>query len=79
MAKSIKKPISYKQKTEADIQLKELQRQVDYDTKDYTVELIVTKFDRGDFLFRNIKEIIYGLIKIIYKTAEISLEAYVLL
>lgn len=49
MAKSIKKPISYKQKTEADIQLKELQRQVDYDTKDYTVELIVTKFDRGDF------------------------------
>ncbi|WP_371380929.1 DUF262 domain-containing protein [Sporomusa aerivorans] len=49
MAKTVQKPITYEQKTQADIQLKELQRQIDYDTKDYTVELIVTKFDKSDF------------------------------
>lgn len=49
MANKAKKSISLKQKTDADKQLKDLQKQVDYDTKDYTVELIVTKFDRGDF------------------------------
>ena len=44
-----KKIFSQEQKEKADAQLKDLQRRVDYDTKDYTVEHIVTKFNRGDF------------------------------
>jgi len=44
-----KKTISLEQKTKAEIQLKDLQRRVDYDTKDFTVELIVEKFKRGEF------------------------------
>lgn len=44
-----KKQISQEQRTRADAQLKDLQRRVDYDTKDYTVELIVEKFKRGEF------------------------------
>ena len=44
-----KKIISQEQKTKADAQLIELQRRVDYDTKDYTVELIVGKFKQGEF------------------------------
>ena len=44
-----KKLITQEQKTKADAQLKDLQRRIDYDTKDYTVELLVEKFKRGDF------------------------------
>lgn len=44
-----RKSISSEQKTKAEAQLKDLQRRVDYDTKDYTVELIVGKFKRGEF------------------------------
>jgi hypothetical protein len=43
------KEILYEQKLEADVQLKTLQKQIDYDTKDYPVELIVTKFDKNEF------------------------------
>ena len=43
------KTLSSEQKDKAELQLKELQRRVDYDTKDFTVELIVSKFKRGDF------------------------------
>lgn len=41
--------ISYDQKREADIQLKSLQKQIDYDTKDYPIEVIVSKFKKGEF------------------------------
>lgn len=44
-----RRPISSERREKADRQLKEIQRRVDYDTKDYTVELIVNKFNNGDF------------------------------
>lgn len=38
------------QKENADLQIKECQRQIDYDTKDFTIELLITKFNSGDFV-----------------------------
>jgi uncharacterized protein with ParB-like and HNH nuclease domain len=49
MATKRKRVFSSEQREKAEIQLKELQRRVDYDTKDFTVELIVAKFKKGDF------------------------------
>lgn len=49
MAKQEGLNISFEQKQAADIQLKALQKQIEYDTKDYPVELIVSKFDKSDF------------------------------
>lgn len=49
MARKRRKVISYEQKQAADIQLKALQKQIDYDTKDYPVELIVSKFGKEEF------------------------------
>lgn len=46
---SKKKNISEEQKIAADVQIKSLQRQINYDTKDYTVELVIQKFTKGDF------------------------------
>lgn len=37
----------------AENQLKVLQKQVEYDTKDFTLELLLSKFDRGDFFIPN--------------------------
>lgn len=37
------------QRSEADRQIKQFQRQIDYDTKDYTIEYLVDKLDKGDF------------------------------
>ena len=44
-----RKALSTEYKNRAELQLKELQRSVEYDTKDYTVELIISKFKKGDF------------------------------
>ena len=44
-----KKKITSEQVLEAEKQLQKQQRQVDYDTKDYTLELLLSKFNRGDF------------------------------
>lgn len=44
-----KKKISNEQILIAEKQLQSLQKQVDYDTKDYTLELLLSKFSRGDF------------------------------
>lgn len=44
-----RKPISDNQRIEADAQIKSMQRQITYDTKDYTVELVIQKFNKGDF------------------------------
>ena len=44
-----RKKITGEQITAAETQLQTMQRQVDYDTKDYTVELLLSKFVRGDF------------------------------
>ncbi|MEK4075977.1 DUF262 domain-containing protein [Paenibacillus sp. FSL M7-0656] len=49
MAKKGLKGISIEQKEKAEIQLKALQKQIDYDTKDYPVELIVSKFGKKEF------------------------------
>lgn len=37
------------EKSEADKQIKEMQKEIDYDTKDFTVELLITKFNKNDF------------------------------
>ena len=39
-----KKKVTPEQVEAAERQLKELQRQVEYDTKDYTLELLLDKF-----------------------------------
>lgn len=44
-----KKKITPEQVLNAESQLQTLQRQVDYDTKDYTLELLLSKFERNDF------------------------------
>lgn len=44
-----KKKITSEMKIEADVQLKGLQKQIEYDTKDLPVELLVSKFKSGDF------------------------------
>lgn len=49
MAKKEDRVISFEEKQAADIQLKALQKQIEYDTKDYPVELIVSKFDKKEF------------------------------
>ena len=43
------KKITEERQEEAERQLLALQRQVDYDTKDYTLELLLDKFEKGDF------------------------------
>lgn len=43
------KVISVADKDRADIQIQKLQKQITYDTKDYTVELVVQKFLKNDF------------------------------
>lgn len=41
--------IKMSDKSEADAQIKENQKKIDYDTKDYTLELLINKFNAGDF------------------------------
>lgn len=41
--------ISVEDKHLADLQIKEQQKQIDYDTKDFTIELLIEKFKRNDF------------------------------
>lgn len=45
----VKKRITSEQVIEAESQLQTLQKQVEYDTKDFTLELLLAKFERGDF------------------------------
>lgn len=50
MARKKKEPvITLEQKQAADAQIKESQKQIDYDTKDFTIELLIKKFNDGDF------------------------------
>lgn len=50
MAKTEKhRIITIEDKQKADLQIKEMQKQIDYDTKDFTIELLINKFDRKDF------------------------------
>lgn len=50
MARNKKHPgFSAEEKQTADIQIKESQKQIDYDTKDFTIELLIAKFNKGDF------------------------------
>ncbi len=46
---SKRKYITEDQRLTADAQIKSLQRQINYDTKDYTVELVVQKFKKDEF------------------------------
>lgn len=41
--------ISTEEKQAADLQIKEMQKQIDYDTKDFTIELLIDKFKKKDF------------------------------
>lgn len=41
--------ISNDERQAADLQIKETQKQIDYDTKDFTIELLVDKFKKKDF------------------------------
>jgi len=51
MVKKVKteKIITIEEKQEAEAQIMEIAKQIDYDTKDYTIELLVDKFNRDDF------------------------------
>lgn len=44
-----RRKITPEMKDAADIQLKEMQKQIEYDTRDLTVELLVDKFKKGEF------------------------------
>jgi len=48
-----KRKVTNEMKVAADLQLKELQKQIEYDTKDLPVELLVDKFLKGDFFVPN--------------------------
>ncbi len=48
-----KKKITSEQIANAEAQLQLLQKQVEYDTKDFTLELLLSKFERGDFFIPN--------------------------
>lgn len=41
--------ISQEKKQAAELQIKEQQKKINYDTKDFTIELIINKFKKGDF------------------------------
>lgn len=45
----VKKKITLEMKLAADNQLKEMQKQIEYDTRDLTVELLVEKFKKNEF------------------------------
>lgn len=53
MARSKKSKITNEQKQIADLQIKEVQKQIDYDTKDFTIEYLIDKYKRGDFFIPN--------------------------
>lgn len=57
---SKRKYITEDQRLTADAQIKSLQRQINYDTKDYTVELVVQKLKKMSFSFRITKEGLFG-------------------
>jgi len=44
-----KNQITASMKHDAELQIKDMQKQIDYDTKDYTIELLVDKFNKKDF------------------------------
>jgi hypothetical protein len=44
-----KKEITSQQRSKADAEIRLLQKQVDYDLKDFTIELIVQKFEKDEF------------------------------
>lgn len=44
-----KSRFSNEEKEVAELQLKKMQKEIDYDTKDYTIEFIVNKFNKGNF------------------------------
>ncbi|MBR5410519.1 MAG: DUF262 domain-containing protein [Clostridia bacterium] len=44
-----KSKITQEMRETAEIQIKNLQKQIEYDTKDYTLELLISKFKKGDF------------------------------
>lgn len=50
MARKKKEPVfTLEQKQAADAQIKESQKQIDYDTKDFTLELLISKFNKEEF------------------------------
>lgn len=56
--------ISEAEKNAADLQIKKMQKQIDYDTRDFTIELLISKFEKKSSSFPPIKELMYGNLKI---------------
>jgi uncharacterized protein with ParB-like and HNH nuclease domain len=50
MANKTKNQITMEKREKADMQLNELQKEIKYDTKDYTVEVILSKMNNGDIV-----------------------------
>lgn len=48
-----KKKLTKEQIAQGELQLNEYQNEIDYDTKDFTLELLASKFKRGDFYIPN--------------------------
>lgn len=48
-----KRKITDDDRKKADEEIRELQKQIDYDTKDFTIELLVQKFEKNDFFIPN--------------------------
>lgn len=44
------------EKKKADEEIREQQKQIDYDTKDYTIELLVQKFEKNDFFYTGLSK-----------------------
>ena len=45
------------EKKKADEEIREQQKQIDYDTNDYTIELLVQKFEKNDFFIPDYQKI----------------------
>lgn len=61
---SKRKYITEDQRLTADAQIKSLQRQINYDTKDYTVELVVQKFKKDEFFIPDYQRgFVYNLVE----------------
>ena len=72
MAKIKKSKFSEEQRDAADAEIRKFQKQIDYDTKDYTVEYLVEKLGKGDFFIPTYQR------KFIWKRNQVSLNLYFL-
>ena len=54
--------ISTSEKQDAELQIKEMQKQIDYDTKDFTIELLIEKLTlKKGFCFYSATQSFFGM------------------